>query len=425
MIRPDPGNGVYNSTTVAHDQRRPPADYDLFVCGVDEPDAEMASIISRYLSRGGFHVFREDREPAGGSDDRRLALIDEIPDFVFLATPSGLAAAADTRHPVHHEIARALATGRNIVRVSPAGAPAPAPGALGPDLAGLAGQQAVVYDPDRLAQSLSILQHCLSSDTTVNERHLMRRAKRWFIFAALFVLAGVSWQTVPPLVRTWMRPKPLPPVAPLTLYWAGFGQHADHGSWVERPLVPGHPVPGGDQVRVAFSLSADGFAYVIARDARGRVSVLFPSDAVRGASRVRRGRVYQAPVESGWLTVDPQAGLDAIYVFASYDPLQNLEELVEQAETPANLGARSELVDVTIAGLLDGRHYQLGRQLWIRSRQFVDQDLPPAPGPARFTVPLDSGGTATHAATVQPGLVSALGEITFSAVGRPPGAVAR
>jgi len=396
---------------VGHKQRREPVEYDVFVCGAGAADAGMASIISSYLTRRGFRVFLEDRTRVTGSTDRQPTLIDEIPDFLFLATSSGLEAAADPSSPVHLEVAHALGTARNVIRVSVAGAPPLVAATLPDGLSALAEQQALSYDPDRLAESLSLIQHSLSSDTTVDDRHLMRRTKRWFLFAAIFVFVGYSLQTVPPLIKAWMRSKQLPPVAPFTLYWSGFGQRADNGAWVEFPLAPGSPVSGGDQIRVFFSPSADGFAYVIAKDARGRVTVLFPAETVKGGSRVRAGHTYEAPVESDWLTIDPQAGLDTIYAFGSHDPLQNLEELVEEPETPASISARRDLVDQTIAGLLDGRHYQLGRRLWIRTTQFVDQGLKPAQGPAKFSAALGSGAVATHPPTVQAGLVSTLGEI--------------
>ena len=45
----------------------------------------------------------------------------------------------------------------------------------------------------------------------------------------------------------------------------------------------------GDRLRVLVSPSADGYAYVLARNTLGEVSVLFPAAAMRGASRVRAG----------------------------------------------------------------------------------------------------------------------------------------
>lgn len=392
-------------------RRREPAEFDVFICCADGPDAEMPSTVVAYLQRAGFHVRLGGGSPAIGSDQSSLAPIDDIPDFILLLTPPTLAALADAQHPVRAEVVRALSAGRNIVRVFAATAASRMTAESESGLPGLADAQRVTYDPDRLAESLSILQHSLSSEPTVADRHLMRRARRWFLFAALFVLAGFSLQTVPIVIKAWKRPKPLPPVAPFVLYWTSFAERVDNGRPVELDLQPGAVVSGGDRIQVVFSPSANGFAYVIGKDARGRVSVLFPSEAMKGASRVRAGQVYAAPVESEWLTVDPQTGLDTIYVFGSYDPLQNLEELVEEQETPATIGARRELVDQTVAGLLDGRHYQYGRVVWIRTTQYVDQSLEPAPGPATLSASLSAGPALTHPALAQPGLVSALAEI--------------
>ncbi len=392
-------------------RRREPAEFDVFLCCADDPDTETASTVTASLRRAGFQVRLGSDSPGAASGAASAAAIDDIPDFVLLLTPATVDALSTGAHPVRDQVARALATDRNTVRVFDAAGPRPENAGAWPGLEALAARQAVTYDPDRLAESLSILQHSLSSEATVAERHLMRRTRRLFLFAALCVLAGFTWQTAPLLVRAWRQPRPLPPVPPFALYWAGFAERDAGGVATEVALGPGAVVSGGDRIRVVFSPSADGYAYVVARDARGRVSVLFPTDILKDASRVRAGRVYDAPVESDWLTIDPQAGLDAIYVFASYDSLQNLEELVEQEETPGSAAERRQLVDQTIAGLLDGRHYQYGRRVWIGTMQDVDPSLAPAPGPKTLSVPGSGGHPLTHAALVQPGLVSALAEI--------------
>jgi hypothetical protein len=393
------------------DQPKDQPESDVFICCADSSGAEMVSTVATYLRRHGFRVFLEDRAPAGAPDDRRLALAESIPDFLVLLTPATVEVMGEASHGVHAEVARALATERNVVLVEPAGAPPPPARAFPPAFSALAGRKALTYDPDRLAETLSIVQHSLSSDTTVVDRHLMRRTKRLFVGVAVFVLAAASLQIVPALIKTWTRPKPLPPVAPFALYWSGFGQRFEAGGSAGFALVDGVALMGNDHVTVAFSPSADGYAYVIAKDTRGRVSVLFPVESIKGASRVRVGRVYRAPVESGWLTVDPDTGIDTIYVFASYDPLQNLEELVEDPETPQNAAGRGALVEQTVTGLIDGRHYQFGRRPWIRTMQFVDQGLKPGPGPATFSASFPGGTAATRPAVVQPGLVSALAEI--------------
>jgi len=393
----------------------PEAEYDVFVCCSEPGRSEACTTLAAYLTRAGFRVFFE---PGDGeippAERRRLAA--SASDFI-LFLPSGSAAPlGSTGEWWQEEVAAALATGRNIIRVSMAGEPAAVAHQVPRALEGLSSQQAAVYDPDRLAESLSVIQHCLSTDTIVTDRHMMRRTKRWFLAAGLLVLAGFAAQTIPILYREWTRPKPPPPVPPFVLHWSAFAEREVAGLPEEFPLVAGASVKGGDRLRIAFSTSADGFAYVIGKDARGRVWVLFPTAALKGASRVRAGRSYHAPVDGGWLTVDPQSGLDTIYVFGSYDPLQNLEELVEETEigTAADIGARRVLVDQTVNGLLDGRHHPPGPRVWTRSTALIDQSLQPAPGPATFSAALANGQTVIHSATVVPGLVNALAEIKVS-----------
>lgn len=377
-------------------------------------------MIAAYLRRHGFRVFKSGEVEC--PNEERLALVGEAPDFVIVLSPAGFEALADPSRPVSRELGQALATSRNVVRVSMAGDPPGVPDEL-PDAVRvpLGAQQALAFDPDRLAESLSLIQHALSSDSIIADRFLMRRVKRLFLFAGLLVLAGFSLQTAPQLWKQWNRPRPLPPVAPFALSWAAFGERIGPSGAAEIPVSEGVEIHPGDRLHLAFSPSAGGFAYVVARDARGRVSVLFPTDAMRGASKVRAGETYRAPVEGGWYTVDARAGLDTLYVFAGYDPLQNLEELLEEPETATNLGERRQLVEQTVNGLLDGRHYQYGRAVWIRTTQLVDQGMKPAAGPQSFSVTLPGGSPVRHAAVVQPGLVSAVAEIKVAFVAEQAG----
>ncbi len=365
------------------EQPRADTEFDAFLCCADPSGDDVVATVAGFLRRQGFRVFLEDRSPTDVPDERRLALAEAVPDFLLLLTRATVDVMGATGSGVHAEIARALATARNVILVAPSDAPAPPATAFPPAFSSLRAQKTLAYNPDRLAESLSIIQHGLSSDTTVTDRHLIRRTRRLFIGVAIFVLVAASLQIVPLLVKKLTKPKPLPPVAPFALYWAGFGQRVDASGAVDLPLVDGASLAAGDHLTVAFSPSADGYAYVIAKDTRGRVSVLFPAETMKGASRVRAGRTYRAPVESGWLTVDPQAGIDTIYVFAGYDLLQNLEELVEEPETPQNVAARAGLVEQTVSGLIDGRHYQLGR------RPYDPEHAVRGPGPEAGAGPRD------------------------------------
>jgi hypothetical protein len=393
-------------------------EHDVVLCCPDGSQAEFCDTLESFLGRAGFRVAAAT--PAGGlGSDQRVTAVADAPDFVLFVTAASLEALRDTSGGSFREVAAALASGRNVVRVSFPGGPSSVPADLPAALHSLGGQQALVLDPDRLAESLSLIQHSLSSDTSVADRHVMRRWKRWFQFAAALVIVGFCLQALPQVVKWWRRPRPLPPVAPFTLYWTAFGERAANGTAAEIPVGPETAVAAGDCLRIAFSPSADGNAYVVAADARGHLTMLFPRESLKGASRVRAGQVYTAPVDTGWFTVDGEARLEKLYVFAGYDALQNLEELVEEPETPTNVGSRRELIDQTIAGLLDGRHYQYGRAVWIRTMQVVDQGLEPAPGPAAFAATSPTGRPMSHAASAQPGLVSTLVELTFSGLRKP------
>jgi hypothetical protein len=117
------------------DPRKDPAEFDVFVCCADSSSTEMPSTVAAYLRRRGFRAFLADRSPTGEPDDGRIALIEAIPDFLILLTPSTVAAIADPRHGVRAEIACALSTGRNVILVAAAGAAAPPAGTLPAPLA--------------------------------------------------------------------------------------------------------------------------------------------------------------------------------------------------------------------------------------------------------------------------------------------------
>ena len=251
--------------------------------------------MSAALTRRGFRVFLEDRPAGQAAHEGRLRLIEEIPDFVLLVAPDAPGWLTDEPRTARNEIARALATGRNVVRVLLPGEARLPPRDLPPDLVALSKSEAVTYDPMRPLESAATLAHHLSSDGTVDDRRLMRRAKWLFCAAALILLGGIALQEIPALLQRWSRPTLLSPVPRFALYWAGVGQRAGGGRASAFPLAEETAVTASDRLRLMFSTTADGFAYVVRRNARGEVSVLFPTDALRGASHVKAGEAVFRP----------------------------------------------------------------------------------------------------------------------------------
>lgn len=384
------------------------SDQDVFICYGSDGE-KLAATIADGLRRRGFRVLAHGPVPPGPVDPARLALIESTPDFLAILPPTSLHSLALEEDGVAAEVRQAVRTRRNIVQVRlPADPSDDAERAL-EQLFSLRGSQSVTYDASRPAESLAIIAHRLSSDTTVDERRVLRRSTRLFWFAGAILLAGIALQEVPRLLEQWSRPRLLAPIPPFALSWAGVGQRLEGGRWVEFPLAPETPVSSGDRLSLVFSPSANGFAYVVSRSANDEVLVLFPTDTARGASAVSAGKLYVAPVDTGWLTVDEQAAGGSIYLIAGYDPLHNLEELIDEPATaPA---VRRQLLEATVGGLLDGKHGATERRVWTGKLHPVDRDLKWASGPAAAAVTLADGRSLTRTFAVQPGLISTSVEI--------------
>jgi len=379
------------------------------VCCRQPSGLELAGTVVDDLAGRGFRVFFEPLE-----DDealhRSLRVVEETPDLIVVVTPGALDAGRDPGDPLRRLLAHGLATERNIVPLLAAPEGELRAQELPPGLEPLARLLPVSYlEGVGHNAAMSTLAHRLSSETGLDDRRVERRFKRWLLGAFAVLLVGFALQTVPLLIKAWTRPRPKPPLAPFALYWAGFGQRVEAGRSISFDPAPGTRVSGGDQLRFVFSPSADGFAYVVARDARGGIAVLFPPEGLAGASRVKAGQVYEAPAGGEWFAVDGRAGLDAVYVVAGYDPYQNLEELVERPEMELTPADRRDLLNSTLSALVDGRHAPSDRAR-TRTSQTIDRTLPPAPGPAASHA-LADGGRAERPLKRETGLVSALAEL--------------
>jgi hypothetical protein len=247
----------------------------------------------------------------------------------------------------------------------------------------------------------------------------MQTAKQAFIAVGLILLAVVATKAVPAVIEFWNRPTPKPPLPPFSIYSCAFGQRLDAGRWAAFTPGEGGSVSSGDQVRLVFTPSADGFAYVVIKDVRGDVSVLYPAVTIRGASHVRAGTLYEVPAGGSWHVVDGQAGIDTIYLLAGYEPLENLEELVEESDANVDPAVRRELLGSTLSGLLDGRHAAVRPPVRTRNGQAIVESLQPVAAPPECSATLASGSVVTRRFTSQRGLVSAVVEIRVR-TGRAP-----
>jgi hypothetical protein len=396
-----------------------PIAYDVYLCCREPPGYGLVQTVAAGLTRLGFRVFVGDRAPGAAPDEQRLRLIEDIPDFVLLSSPDAGDKDARDPDPLRIEIAHAFRTGRNVLVLADPGHADPLAGARPPGVPPLPPWQQLAYDPGRVRESIALLGYRLLSSSDVEERRLMQTAKQAFIAIGLILLAAVATKAVPALIELWNRPTPKPPLPPFSIYSCAFGQRLDAGRWAAFTPGEGSAVSSGDQVRLVFTPSADGFAYVVSKDVRGDVSVLYPTVTMRGASRVTAGTLYDVPAAGSWLPVDTLAGIDTIYLLAGYEPLENLEELVEESDANVDPAVRRDLLNSTLTGLLDGRHAAVRPPVRTRNGQAILENLAAGPGPLECSATLASGAVVARRFTGQRGLVSALVEIRLRA-GRAP-----
>ena len=388
-----------------------PVEHDVYLCCRDAEDRDMVSAVADGLTRLGFRVVVAGRGPGAANGPGRLAAIERAPDFVLLSSPAPAGPPGIGPDPRAADLAHAFKTRRNIIVLADPAHADPLAAAEPPGRPKLAAWQRIAYDPARTRESIALVGHRLLTSSDVDDRRLMRRAKRAFVALGLVLAIAVASRAVPLAVRWWNRPSAPPPLARFTLYWTAAGQRMHDGRWTEFPVTDGVAVGGGDRLRLVFSTGSDGYAYVVIRDAQGGVSVLYPGATVRGASRVKAGSLYQVPGDGGWFTVDAQAGLAAIYVFAGHEPLENLEELAEETESGATPAARLELLTSTLAGLLDGRHAMAQRPIRTRGGREIVDGLSPAPPPAAWPAVSTGGPATTGQPATQTGLLSTVVEI--------------
>ena len=388
-----------------------PVEYDVYLCCRDAEERGMTSEVAAGLTRLGFRVFVAGQEAGAASAPGHFEIIGSTPDFVLIsapALPGPAGSGADSRAA---ELAHAYKTRRNIVVLADPAHADPLAEARHPGRAKLASWQRVSYDRARPRESIALVAHRLLSSSDVDDRRLMRMVKRAFVALGVVLAIAVASRAIPVAVRWWNRPTAPPPLPRFTLYWTGLGQRMTNGQWAGFPLGDGSAVVAGDRIRLAFGTGSDGYAYVVARDTEGGISMLYPGVTLRGASRVRAGTVYEAPGDGRWFAVDSRAGLAAIYVVAGHEPLENLEELLDEADAGGHPAARLELLASTLSGLLDGKHATAVGPVRTRLGREVVGGLPPAPPPRGWPAAPAGAPNATGRPASQTGVVSVMVEI--------------
>ncbi len=95
----------------------------------------------------------------------------------------------------------------------------------------------------------------------------------------------------------------------------------------------------GDCFAVSFRTNRDCYVYGILHSADGMGQTFFPYEGVNLSNRIKGNREYRIPddkTKGYWL--DPPAGQETVYLIASDEPLEDIEQLAEKLRGGARLG---------------------------------------------------------------------------------------
>jgi hypothetical protein len=331
--------------------------YDVFISYRRAGGSELAQLVRAALTRRGYRVFMDVRELAAGPFDAALkASLERATNVVVLLTPGCLERCASPGDWLRQEISLALSGGGNVVPLRTENFVIPKAEELPEDISRLAMHNCVTYVHEHSDASLNKLCGMLRPSPRM-------RRRRWttgsVVVGAVLLALLVGWFASRPRDSAGTPVGPNSASAtrlpPLALYWYGFGQRMQDGAWREFAVQDGMTMHDGDQFRLVFSPSADCYAYVLAVDPAGQTSVLFPNEAIRQSNQCQANRHYEIPDGVNWFTLDETTGSEMVYLVASYDPLDNVEQALGPSPGPPSGGPGESRIEIALRSLEAGQ----------------------------------------------------------------------
>lgn len=157
------------------------------------------------------------------------------------------------------------------------------------------------------------------------------------------------------------------------------------------PMSPQHVYVSGDLIRIRFRTDSDGFLYVVNRDTRHRLTVLFPKDETGRENQIHAGTEYIIPAtRDGWFRVEGEPGYDTAYFVLSPVDLRIPAKRIaaEPRAAPPTSTAESSLVPRCDDTLFKARGECLDSDSGVQSLS-PGQDQPSGLSPQRKLVARD------------------------------------
>jgi len=110
----------------------------------------------------------------------------------------------------------------------------------------------------------------------------------------------------------------------------------------------------GDYMKMVVELKSPCFVYVVYRDAKDAISILYPYDTKQFAGEFDQGKNYFIPAGRTWFQLDDTKGKERIYLIASNEKLTDLEKLIVDYENAIPV-RKTAAADAVVNGIRDLR----------------------------------------------------------------------
>ena len=126
------------------------------------------------------------------------------------------------------------------------------------------------------------------------------------------------------------------PLPPMELKFNVTAQRRSGGDVEESVIRSGDAMRSGDQFQVRLEPASDCYVYLLLYGSDGQAARLFPNKSpqfdIRMSNLCHGGISYVVPDGGRWFSLDDNPGTERLYVVASYEPLPDVDGLLDEME---------------------------------------------------------------------------------------------
>ncbi|MEM6532271.1 MAG: FlgO family outer membrane protein [Myxococcota bacterium] len=120
--------------------------------------------------------------------------------------------------------------------------------------------------------------------------------------------------------------------APLTLSTLFLAEREIDGRYEDIQVRNGSILRTGDGIKISFEVNRDAFVYAILLDSGGTASLVFPDEEIRVSNSLPGGQTVEVPSGTQWFGLDDSTGTETIFVFATLEPVKDMDALLRKLE---------------------------------------------------------------------------------------------